>query len=677
MTTNRSGYVAKRKIVVSYTLRDEFEPENRLGINALQFDNKVNRLFTAGRDSIIRCWNPDVEKNHFLHSFEHHTDWVNDLVLCRDGRTLLSASSDTTVKVWDAYGGFCMSTLRTHKDYVKALAYAKDRELVASGGFDKQIFLWDVNVLTALTATNNTVITSSLTGQKESIYSIAMNAAGTILVSGSTEKVLRIWDPRTCAKTMKLKGHGDNVKSVILKADGTECLSGSSDGTVRLWSIGQQRCIATYKFHDAGVWSLIADDNFNYFYSSGKDKRIFYTDLNMDENPTFLFEESHPVLSMKLVHSQPQSMLWVATTNSHLNCWPVGNPPVLVDDIDLESSKPIVEKSCKTIKGSTGIRQIHTCSNKRYVLTKDSNDNVALWDVLKAVKLTDFGKINYEDECMKRKEMVHVPNWFTVDAKTGMLNVTLDESDCFSSWMVTEDVPALPMEDPKKVTGDSRFINYGVLLLRALLAHWPESQYTPVADEAAPGTNEETLAPGPDAHSDIGLKPSPCNGFFSLPPHTPLVFGEGGGCGRTYFRLLVGDAVGENECAILSETVPPWVHEVVVKKASPKFTKITFLLVPLSNGSKNNKRDRLTASDMIHVKKVMEHVYEKIVLSDNGNNSNNSEKMPPEELSALAEAKVEIHCNDMYLDPKMDLRTIRSFIWKSSSDLVLQYKISK
>jgi len=43
------------------------------------------------------------------------------------------------------------------------------------------------------------------------------------------------------------------------------------------------------------------------------------------------------------------------------------------------------------------------------------------------------------------------------------------------------------------------------------------------------------------------------------------VFGEGGGCGRTYFRLLVGDAVGENECAILSETVPSWVNDVVVK----------------------------------------------------------------------------------------------------------------
>jgi WD40 repeat protein len=50
-----------------------------------------------------------------------------------------------------------MSTLRTHKDYVKALAYARDREQVASAGLDRAIFLWDVNTLTALTASNNTV----------------------------------------------------------------------------------------------------------------------------------------------------------------------------------------------------------------------------------------------------------------------------------------------------------------------------------------------------------------------------------------------------------------------------------------------------------------------------------------------------------------------------------------
>ena len=44
-----------------------------------------------------------------------------------------------------------------NQDYVKALAYARDREQVASAGLDRAIFLWDVNTLTALTASNNTV----------------------------------------------------------------------------------------------------------------------------------------------------------------------------------------------------------------------------------------------------------------------------------------------------------------------------------------------------------------------------------------------------------------------------------------------------------------------------------------------------------------------------------------
>lgn len=84
--------------------------------------------------------------------------------------TVISASCDTTVKVWNAHKGFCMSTLRTHRDYVQALAYARDREQVASAGLDKAIFLWDVNTLTALTASNNTV--TSKTNYYFLIYAI-------------------------------------------------------------------------------------------------------------------------------------------------------------------------------------------------------------------------------------------------------------------------------------------------------------------------------------------------------------------------------------------------------------------------------------------------------------------------------------------------------------------------
>lgn len=69
----------------------------------------------------------------------------------------MSGSNDCTVKLWNGHKGFCMSTLRTHKDYVRALAHSREKETVASAGFDRAIYLWDVNTLTALTATKNTV----------------------------------------------------------------------------------------------------------------------------------------------------------------------------------------------------------------------------------------------------------------------------------------------------------------------------------------------------------------------------------------------------------------------------------------------------------------------------------------------------------------------------------------
>lgn len=84
-------------------------------------------------------------------------------------------------------------------------------------------------------------LASSLIGNRESIYSLTMNPSGSVIVSGSTEKALRVWDPRTCTKQMKLKGHTDNVKALVLSRDGSQCLSGSSDGMIKLWSISHQR----------------------------------------------------------------------------------------------------------------------------------------------------------------------------------------------------------------------------------------------------------------------------------------------------------------------------------------------------------------------------------------------------------------------------------------------------
>lgn len=47
---------------MSFVIRDEVERCHRSGVNALQFDPYLCRLYSAGRDSIIRIWNTRTNK---------------------------------------------------------------------------------------------------------------------------------------------------------------------------------------------------------------------------------------------------------------------------------------------------------------------------------------------------------------------------------------------------------------------------------------------------------------------------------------------------------------------------------------------------------------------------------------------------------------------------------------
>ena len=80
---------------------------------------------------------------------------------------VMSASSDITLKLWDAKRGACTSTLRQQQDYIKCLAYARQREQVASGSLDHSIYVWDLKTLTSLTATNNKVTSKKRERERE------------------------------------------------------------------------------------------------------------------------------------------------------------------------------------------------------------------------------------------------------------------------------------------------------------------------------------------------------------------------------------------------------------------------------------------------------------------------------------------------------------------------------
>ena len=59
-----------------------------------------------------------------------------------------------------------------------------------------------------------------------------------------------------------------------------------------------------------------------------------------------------------------------------------------------------------------------------------------------------------------------------------------------------------------------------------------------------------------------------------------------------------------------------------------------------------------------------------ITISCTGANGGSNE----DDLASIAEERVELLCQEQILDPNMDLRTVKHFIWKSGGDLLLHYR---
>lgn len=248
-----------------------------------------------------------------------------------------------------------------------------------------------------------------------------MNSAGTVIVSGSTENILRLWDPRSCNRIMKLRGHTENVRALVVSPDGNQVVSGSSDGTIKVWNLGQQRCIQTIHVHKEGVWSLLMSDNFQYVISGSRDKNIILTELRNPSNSILVAEERAPVLS--LGYNTEKTGVWATTWNSDIRLWKLP----LFDKSTLNSSGGMdaqwlspngTEMAC--IKGGAAIKKCSVLNDKRHIITKDTEDNVAIYDVLRVVKKEELGPVDFDAEIKKRNKQVYIPNWFTVDLKTGV-----------------------------------------------------------------------------------------------------------------------------------------------------------------------------------------------------------------------------------------------------------------
>ncbi|MFM8581852.1 MAG: WD40 repeat domain-containing protein, partial [Planctomycetaceae bacterium] len=76
-----------------------------------------------------------------------------------------------------------------------------------------------------------------LEGHTDPVYGLDFTPDGSLAVTGSFDKTIRLWDPASRNAVRTLVGHSNLVLSVATSRDGLRLVSGSQDNTVKLWDV--------------------------------------------------------------------------------------------------------------------------------------------------------------------------------------------------------------------------------------------------------------------------------------------------------------------------------------------------------------------------------------------------------------------------------------------------------
>ena len=144
--------------------------------------------------------------------------WENSVAVGLESGGIIILNANTRVQT---------STLPGHADWVRSLTFSSNGALVVSGSDDKSVKLWNIQVGTPV---------KTFLGHSCSISSVSISVKGTLVASGSWDCTVRLWDVQTgeCQKLMEL--YTCCVTSVNFSPGFYPYfVSASQDGTIQMW----------------------------------------------------------------------------------------------------------------------------------------------------------------------------------------------------------------------------------------------------------------------------------------------------------------------------------------------------------------------------------------------------------------------------------------------------------
>jgi glucose repression regulatory protein TUP1 len=229
-------------------------------IYSLDF-SKDGRIIASGSgDRTVRLW--DMESGQHIMALTIE-DGVTTVAISPDTHYVAAGSLDKSVRVWDIATGFLVERLEGpdgHKDSVYSVAFAPNGKELMSGSLDKTIKMWELSAPRhgyANAGPKGGRCIKTFEGHKVSpispqtkinprthanmtqdfVLSVALTPDGAWVLSGSKDRGVQFWDPRTGSTQLMLQGHKNSVISVAPSpAAGGLFATGSGDMRARIWA---------------------------------------------------------------------------------------------------------------------------------------------------------------------------------------------------------------------------------------------------------------------------------------------------------------------------------------------------------------------------------------------------------------------------------------------------------
>jgi len=242
-----------------------------------------DRAVIADLDNILTV----IELSEFRveQQFPGHEARVHALAVDHAGRTLVSASADTTLGVWDPLRGVCRSRLRGHGGQVTAVAVSPDGRWVFSGGDDGTLLVWGLD---------DDAVVGTLQGHTKRVGHVVVSLDGKLLCSASDDGTVRVWDLDRARALRTLDIGVGKPRQVALSSDNRFVLIGESTGRVGLYEVRSRQLVREFAGHTDAITavSFSPDSRFARSASSDGTVRCWYLEWEIQLRQAADWDES-------------------------------------------------------------------------------------------------------------------------------------------------------------------------------------------------------------------------------------------------------------------------------------------------------------------------------------------------------------------------------------------------